>query len=569
MNEHLKATLGLDNGPFLRTLRGTKGAVSDFKGTLKSFAQGFAATFLVSAGKKLLDFAHTLKVFHDTTGLATDTIQTFRKMAGKVGVETEEADKAMLKFTVTLGEAESGTAGAVQTFNDLGVSIVDANGKIRNTEAVFNDTAKALGEIKNPAERARLTVELFGKAGAKVASIFDNSKKTLADYRKELGANGKLISDDDIDKLDQYSRKVEELKKSLFNFGVVKTAKLFSLTEDVGSFLGDYFSRDTGANESVLSVERMTKAFEAVFRIRQATTDEAFKEAKAEAEAAFQAERTAKAKRDQIESEKKLDELLKKRTEILQERGKLTVDELSALRPSAKFKSAQEKAAKGEGQEFELFKKLGIDPNSKDAMQKVMAALRNRRANGDPNTAKDSTVLFGSPMTKDLALNAERAGLVNKYEGNAGRLSRTNPQQAEMWRQRADAVRKLMKMAKSGELEKLDKQIDEAKKNLIGPDESFPEETAAKAKTLGQAAMDAGWVPPMARRIKRGGLVFGKDLPDGAIQKYYENMREQGPNAKGFTTDEQEKALRKLVSDTAASLDLLKTGIIVIPKNGP
>jgi hypothetical protein len=70
-------------------------------------------------------------------------------------------------------------AGSPDAFNDLGVSVTNADGSMRDAESVFNDTLKALSQIDNETERDQKAYEIFGKSADQLAGIIDDGGAAL------------------------------------------------------------------------------------------------------------------------------------------------------------------------------------------------------------------------------------------------------------------------------------------------------------------------------------------------------------------------------------------------------
>jgi len=92
--------------------------------------------------------------------------------------------------------ASKGTKSAQESFEKLGVSIYDANGKLKDQETMMNEAMYALANMENGTEKARLATELFGKAGVEMMPMLNGGAegmKALTDRAHELGL---VVSDE-------------------------------------------------------------------------------------------------------------------------------------------------------------------------------------------------------------------------------------------------------------------------------------------------------------------------------------------------------------------------------------
>ena len=97
------------------------------------------------AGKNADDLNTMSKIY----GIGTTDLQKYKAAADLVDVSVETIAKSHLKLEKSMASAEGGTGKSAEAFKQLGVDVVDANGKLRNGDEVWNDTIKALGKVKN------------------------------------------------------------------------------------------------------------------------------------------------------------------------------------------------------------------------------------------------------------------------------------------------------------------------------------------------------------------------------------------------------------------------------------
>jgi len=108
------------------------------------------------------------------------------------GAQTQYSDYAAAQAeALAKGEEFDGQLGdSAAAFDKLGVSVVNADGSLRDREAVFQDTLKALGGISNEAERDALSMSIFGKSAMELNPLiksFDEFPR-MTQEAHELGA---------------------------------------------------------------------------------------------------------------------------------------------------------------------------------------------------------------------------------------------------------------------------------------------------------------------------------------------------------------------------------------------
>lgn len=222
----LRVTLGLDSAEFEA---GTKRARSNAKAEVSAIQREFdrlkgigstlagiwAGSEIVAAGKRALDYASSLGEVAQQLGVTTKDLQTYRYAATQVGVEQDEMDKSLAKLTRTIGEAKAGSKAQATTFRELGVAVQDANGRVYTAGELMPKLADAIGKIKDPATRARVEVELFGKAGQKLDTLLAGGSAGVNELRDAAASLGIVLSDDQIAKADETADKLAEVKMVL------------------------------------------------------------------------------------------------------------------------------------------------------------------------------------------------------------------------------------------------------------------------------------------------------------------------------------------------------------------
>jgi len=131
-------------------------------------AAAAAAAVLSVLGGKALALADSLGDLSDATGIGASNLLDFKQSLIAAGAGTDTFEKFASKLSVSIGEAADGNNTYKESFRALGVNTVDVNGKLRSSETILQETIAALGQIADPAERARLATSLLGKEAARV-----------------------------------------------------------------------------------------------------------------------------------------------------------------------------------------------------------------------------------------------------------------------------------------------------------------------------------------------------------------------------------------------------------------
>jgi hypothetical protein len=184
-------------------------------GAAKALGAALALDAVAGVAQRALDYASSLGEVAQQLGVTTRDLQTYRYAASQVGISQEEMDKSLARLTRTIGEAAAGNKAQAQTFREIGVSVTAANGRLLTAGEVIPRIADALAKVKDPATRARIEVDLFGKAGQKLDTLLSGGSAAINNLRDAAEKLGVVLSDEQIQRADETADKLSAIKQVL------------------------------------------------------------------------------------------------------------------------------------------------------------------------------------------------------------------------------------------------------------------------------------------------------------------------------------------------------------------
>jgi hypothetical protein len=200
----LKIGVTTDTSQFAKGLKGAAHQLDSFKSTVL----GIAGTLGVAFGaKEIVDWVRgagdavtTAKVLGERVGM---TVQSFQKLeyAAKLShVDGETLTHSLEKMSEKLGDvATTGEGPAADALRRFGLSAKQL--ALSGTENSFYTLVDLLGKIQNPAERASVAVDLFGKSGAAMINMATQGGDQLRAMGDEAVRMGVALSDIDAAKV--------------------------------------------------------------------------------------------------------------------------------------------------------------------------------------------------------------------------------------------------------------------------------------------------------------------------------------------------------------------------------
>jgi hypothetical protein len=155
---------------------------------LGALGVSLSAGAIVEFGKAAFDAAAHIEHESQVLGLTSTAYQVFVESARLAGVETETVDSTLRKFNNSLGAAQEGTTAQAKAFRELGV-----NASLPAQDAL-PAIARALLDMTDKAEKARLETVLFGRAGQELNPALEQWAQGTDDLKGKLSDLGTILS---------------------------------------------------------------------------------------------------------------------------------------------------------------------------------------------------------------------------------------------------------------------------------------------------------------------------------------------------------------------------------------
>lgn len=196
-------------------LEGLSSAASKVNGLLAGLGAALSVAGLIAAGKAALDTADELSKLSQKTGISVESLSLLKPIAEQSGISMEGLAKGLQKLATAMVGAASGSAEQVGTFERLGVSVTDAAGKLRPTEAVLLDLADAFAAMPDGAEKSALAVKLFGKSGVELIPFLNQGRAGIEQLKLKFKELGLEISGDTARAAEKFNDTLDTVKQAL------------------------------------------------------------------------------------------------------------------------------------------------------------------------------------------------------------------------------------------------------------------------------------------------------------------------------------------------------------------
>lgn len=194
-----------------------------------------SANSIGNAGEELLRVSKI-------SGVAVDKLSALKFAAEQNEVPFETMATGLRFLQRNAANAAQGTGPAVEGFKQLGISVTDAGGKVKDADALLMEVSEALKNTSSDAERTRLAMLLMGRGGAASLPLLVQGADAISAAMQEAKEKGLVWSEEQAKAADDWNDSMSALKASMGGFlksAVIPTMEaLQPLLETTGKISG-------------------------------------------------------------------------------------------------------------------------------------------------------------------------------------------------------------------------------------------------------------------------------------------------------------------------------------------
>lgn len=194
-------------------------------GTAGKWAMGMVAaagTAATALGKVATDAAATtdeIDKMSQKLGISRSAYQELEFALSQSGADINSFQSGMKALLKNMDAVTEGNATAIDNFNQLGVSVQNADGTLRSQEEVLFDVIAAFQAMEDSSEKSRLAQELFSKQGQEIIPLLNSETGSIEAMRKEAHELGLVLSDEAVDSGVLFTDTLDKLKRSAATLG--------------------------------------------------------------------------------------------------------------------------------------------------------------------------------------------------------------------------------------------------------------------------------------------------------------------------------------------------------------
>lgn len=206
------------------SIRGNLGKLGDEAGRIKGILAGLGVSLSVAGFavmiKSAIDAADQLAKLSQKIGISVEALSTLRFAAQLSDVSLETLQKGIKGLSQNIAEANTGIGDGAQVFDALGISVRNADGSMKSTEAVLLQVADVFAKLEDGAVKTALAVKLFGKAGQDMIPFLNQGTVGINQLTAEAERLGLKLTTETARSAEAFNDNLTALKASSSSLGL-------------------------------------------------------------------------------------------------------------------------------------------------------------------------------------------------------------------------------------------------------------------------------------------------------------------------------------------------------------
>jgi hypothetical protein len=190
------------------------------KGLLAGLGASLSLAGFATMIKSAIDAADHLNKLSQKIGISVEALSTLRFAAQLSDVSLETLQKGIKGLSQNITEASTGVGDGAQVFEALGISVRNADGSMKSTEAVLLQVADVFAHLEDGAVKTALAVKLFGKNGMDMIPFLNQGAAGITQLAAEAERLGLKLTTETARAAEAFNDNLMALKASSSSLGM-------------------------------------------------------------------------------------------------------------------------------------------------------------------------------------------------------------------------------------------------------------------------------------------------------------------------------------------------------------
>ena len=173
-----------------------EGKIGKFKGFVTKLGAVVTGASAAISSMAYVTSGMATELFNTASGLSltTSELQKLHHAGKLAGVSTDDMNSALESLNSSVLGVLEGNQSAITAFARFGVSVVDINGKVKNTDDLLLELSDNFKKMPDGPRKAAIAIDVFGSAGSRMFRFLNQGSKTIKNTGREIEKLGGILS---------------------------------------------------------------------------------------------------------------------------------------------------------------------------------------------------------------------------------------------------------------------------------------------------------------------------------------------------------------------------------------
>lgn len=203
---------------------------------------GAIGDWAIEQAKSIGEYGEALSNASKETGIATDELQKLGYIGQITGLSTQEMQTAMGILSRRMAEAQGGSKQAAEALAMVGLKAADL--KNLSLDQVMQRIAQSFKEHADGANKAALSMQLFGRSGRQLIPTLDEGAEGFKEMGDRAAEVGRVIDAQAIEQMAKLSEHMHQLGADAGAASMQFKSQLAGAVDAVVQSLDDFITKD-------------------------------------------------------------------------------------------------------------------------------------------------------------------------------------------------------------------------------------------------------------------------------------------------------------------------------------
>jgi hypothetical protein len=197
------------------------------------------ATAAIASTTQLGRYADKILDLAEQTGLSTDRLQAFERVAIEAGVQVNVLSDAAIRLTTQLNATGDESKTLTDALDTLGISTKDAEGNLRSMDDLLPEIMRGLAGVEDVTTRNALAADIFGRSSKDLIPVLALGADRIDELTDEAIRMGNVLSIDALRAANDLRIQQELLTDSLARTWREISVALIPVVSQLVAFIAD------------------------------------------------------------------------------------------------------------------------------------------------------------------------------------------------------------------------------------------------------------------------------------------------------------------------------------------